>query len=61
MSDATAIPASGRRPRGRPQAADRARRSERRLAWMLFAPAVIVMLAVTVYPIFYSIWLSLQR
>ncbi len=36
-------------------------RGERRLAWMLCAPAVIVMLAVTVYPIVYAIWLSLHR
>jgi multiple sugar transport system permease protein len=36
-------------------------RAERKLAWLLCAPAVIVMLAVTAYPILYSIWLSLQR
>ena len=36
-------------------------RSERRLAWMLCAPAVIVMLIVTGYPIGYAIYLSLQR
>ena len=28
---------------------------------MLCAPAVIVMIAVTAYPILYAIWLSLQR
>jgi multiple sugar transport system permease protein len=39
---------------------DRARR-ERRLGWMLCAPAVIAMLAVTAYPIAYAFWLSLQR
>jgi multiple sugar transport system permease protein len=37
------------------------RRSERRLAFMLVAPAAILMLAVTAYPIGYAIWLSLQR
>ncbi|HEX6357069.1 sugar ABC transporter permease [Actinophytocola sp.] len=37
------------------------KRAERRLAWWLCAPAVIVMLAVTAWPIIYSIWLSLQR
>ena len=37
------------------------RRSERRLAYLLIAPAVILMLAVTAYPIGYAIWLSLQR
>jgi multiple sugar transport system permease protein len=36
-------------------------RAERRLGWMLCAPAVIVMLAVTAYPIGYAVWLSLQR
>ncbi|MGK2882895.1 MAG: carbohydrate ABC transporter permease [Mycobacterium sp.] len=36
-------------------------RSERRLAFMLIAPAVILMLAVTGYPIGYAVWLSLQR
>jgi multiple sugar transport system permease protein len=37
------------------------RKAERRLGWMLCAPAAIVMLAVTAYPIVYSVWLSLQR
>jgi multiple sugar transport system permease protein len=36
-------------------------RSERRLAWLLCAPAVIAMLAVTAYPIGYAIVLSLQN
>lgn len=36
-------------------------RSERRLAFLLIAPAVILMLAVTAYPIGYAVWLSLQR
>ncbi|GAB3142525.1 sugar ABC transporter permease [Micromonospora sonneratiae] len=37
------------------------RRAERRLGWLLCAPAAIVMVAVTAYPILYSVWLSLQR
>ncbi len=37
------------------------KRAERRLGWLLCAPAAIVMLAVTGYPILYSVWLSLQR
>jgi multiple sugar transport system permease protein len=37
------------------------RRSERRLAFWLIAPAVILLLAVTAYPIGYAVWLSLQR
>jgi multiple sugar transport system permease protein len=36
-------------------------REERKLGWMLCAPAVFVMLAVTLYPIVYAVWLSLQR
>jgi multiple sugar transport system permease protein len=36
-------------------------REERRLGWYLCAPAVFVMLAVTAYPLGYSVWLSLQR
>ena len=35
-------------------------RSEHRLAWMLCAPAVLVMLLVTAYPILYAFVLSLQ-
>jgi multiple sugar transport system permease protein len=37
------------------------RRSQRRLAYWLIAPAVFLMLAVTAYPIVYAIWLSLHR
>ena len=37
------------------------RRSQRRLAYWLIAPAVVLMLAVTAYPIGYAVWLSLQR
>ena len=37
------------------------RRSQRRLAYRLIAPAVILMLAVTGYPILYAFWLSLHR
>jgi len=36
-------------------------KSERKLAWLLCAPAVIVMLAVTAYPILYAFVLSLQK
>jgi multiple sugar transport system permease protein len=36
-------------------------RQERRLGWLLCSPAVIVMVAVTAYPIGYAIYLSLQR
>jgi trehalose/maltose transport system permease protein len=37
------------------------KRAERRLGWLLCAPAAIVMIAVTGWPIIYSVWLSLQR
>ncbi|MCQ6556248.1 sugar ABC transporter permease [Streptomyces sp. C10-9-1] len=36
-------------------------RQERRLGWLLCAPAVLVMVAVTAYPIGYAVYLSLQR
>src|SRR6266436_7195115 len=36
-------------------------RAERRLGWLLCAPAVIVMIAVTAYPVGYAIYLSLER
>jgi multiple sugar transport system permease protein len=35
-------------------------RAERKLGWMLCAPAVIFMVLVTAYPIGYAVWLSLQ-
>lgn len=37
------------------------KKAERQLGLMLCAPAVIIMLAVTAYPILYAFWLSLQR
>jgi len=46
-------------PRKKP-ITDRAK-AERRLGYMLCAPAVIVMLLVTAYPILYAIYLSLLR
>jgi multiple sugar transport system permease protein len=39
---------------------DRAK-AERKLAWMLCAPAVAVMLLVAGFPIIYAFWLSLRR
>jgi multiple sugar transport system permease protein len=39
---------------------DRAK-AERKLAWMLCAPAVLVMLLVAGFPIIYAFWLSLRR
>lgn len=37
------------------------KKAERRLGWLLCAPAALVMIAVTAYPILYSVWLSFQR
>jgi len=47
-------------PKHRKQLSEGAR-AERRFGWLLCAPAVIVMIAVTAYPIVYAIVLSLQR
>ena len=47
-------------PKRKPQLSEGAR-AERRLGFMLIAPAVIVMIAVTAYPVIYAIWLSLER
>jgi multiple sugar transport system permease protein len=44
----------------KPALSDRTK-SERKLGWMLVAPAVIVMILVTVYPIINAFVLSLQR
>ena len=46
--------------KGKPQLSEGAR-AERRLGWLLCAPAVVVMLAVTGYPLIYAIYLSLER
>jgi multiple sugar transport system permease protein len=48
------------RHRGKPPLSEGAR-AERKLAFLLCAPAVIIMVAVTAYPIGYALWLSLQR
>jgi multiple sugar transport system permease protein len=44
-----------------PTGATERARAERKTGWLLCAPAVIVMLAVTGYPIGYAIYLSLQK
>ena len=54
---------------GEPQVTERKHRrqlsegakAERRLGWLLCAPAVVVMIVVAAFPIIYAIWLSLQR
>ena len=61
MSDVAVAPpaekAKAQPPRG---ASDRVK-AERKLGWMLCAPAAFVMLAVTGYPILYAVYLSLLR
>jgi multiple sugar transport system permease protein len=47
-------------PKGKPQLSEGAR-AERKLGFILIAPAVIVMVAVTAYPVGYAIYLSLER
>jgi multiple sugar transport system permease protein len=44
----------------KPQLSEGAK-AERRLGLMLIAPAVVVMIAVTAYPVIYAIYLSLER
>ncbi|BCI83296.1 ABC transporter permease [Mycolicibacterium sp. TY66] len=41
--------------------ANAAANPERRLAYLLIAPAVLVMVAVAAYPVAYAVWLSLHR
>jgi multiple sugar transport system permease protein len=62
MSSGTAVapPATAAPPEKKKALTERAR-AERKLGWMLCAPAVIVMVAVTAYPIVYAFILSLQR
>ena len=52
-------PAESGKPK-KPELSEKTR-SERKLGWMLCAPAVIAMLLVTAYPILYAFVLSLQR
>ena len=63
MSDVAAVgtqQAPAVAPPKRKGLSDRAK-AERKLAYMLCAPAVIVMLAVTAYPVLDAVWLSLHR
>jgi multiple sugar transport system permease protein len=52
--------AAGAKGKGRGKLSEGAR-AERRLGWMLCAPAVVIMIAVTAYPIGYAVYLSLQK
>jgi multiple sugar transport system permease protein len=50
-----------RRPAPEVRRLSEGRRAERRLGWLLCAPAAVVMVVVTGWPIIYSVWLSLLR
>jgi multiple sugar transport system permease protein len=56
----TTTPAHAKPKRARPQLSEGAKQ-ERRLAFWLIAPAVLVMIAVTGYPLIYAVILSLER
>ncbi|MED7953788.1 sugar ABC transporter permease [Streptomyces sp. BE20] len=58
MTATTARPPRPDAPPGRRSAGSR---EERRLGWLLCAPAVLVMTLVTAYPVGYAVYLSLQR
>jgi multiple sugar transport system permease protein len=61
VSTPTQVGAEVEKPQqGKPPITERAR-AERKLAWMLCAPAVVMMLLVTAYPIGYAIVLSLRE
>lgn len=60
-TDAHRAEAPAPAPAPKPRKASSRTKSERKLAWMLCAPAVVVMLAVTAYPIVYAFVLSLQK
>src|SRR6201991_4570832 len=57
----SAPPITTAQPPAAPTAGTDDKKSERRLAFLLITPAVLLMLAVTAYPIGYAVWLSLQR
>jgi multiple sugar transport system permease protein len=62
VSDVTVAPPADEARAKPPErgVSDRAK-AERKLGWMLCAPAAIVMVAVTGYPILYAVYLSLLR
>ncbi len=60
-TETVTVGAAGEAPPKRRAKLSEGARAERRLGWLLCAPAVIVMIAVTAYPIGYAVYLSLQR
>lgn len=62
VSDVPATPAgAGATAKKAKPVLSEGKKAERRLGLLLCAPAAIVMLTVTGWPIIYSVWLSLQR
>jgi multiple sugar transport system permease protein len=61
QSQTATVSAAERAPAARRRQLSEGARAERRLGWLLCAPAVIVMVAVTAYPVAYAIYLSLER
>jgi multiple sugar transport system permease protein len=62
-TERTDVAAQAARPagkKGKPVLSE-GKKAERKLGLLLIAPAAIVMIAVTAWPILYSLWLSLQR
>jgi multiple sugar transport system permease protein len=57
---ATKASPGAHRGNGKP-AMSEGKRAERRLGLLLSAPAAIIIVAVTAYPIVYAVWLSFQR
>src|SRR6185312_9831320 len=57
----TAPPITAAQAAAAPTAGTDDKKSDRRLAYLLITPAVLLMLAVTAYPIGYAVWLSLQK
>src|SRR5438876_451241 len=58
QSQTPTVSATERAPRAHRRQLSEGARAERRLGWLLCAPAVIVMVAVTAYPIAYAVYLS---
>ena len=56
----TAVP-PGRTARAAPRDRRSLRAQDRRLGYMLVAPVVIVLLAITAYPLFYNVWNSFHN
>jgi multiple sugar transport system permease protein len=61
MSATTVAEAPAGRAAGAPKSETDRAKAERKLGWLLCAPAVVVMLAVTAYPVLYAVYLSLLR